>query len=93
MSLPEKQKTADLPDFLQGYWGGNVPKESQVGLRIKTRRALEEVEAWLDAHCGGDWDVKIAGVNEDGGGRLWKSLEVVFASPDDRDRFREHLAG
>ena len=67
-----------------------MTKDKEFGIRFNTRHSLEEVENWIAEHCSGDWDVRLSEIIEDTRGQLWKRLEIRFASPEDRARFREH---
>ncbi len=64
-------------------------RSKEFGIRFNTRLSLDEVEDWLADNCVGDWDVRLSEIIEDSRARLWKRLEILFACPEDRARFRE----
>lgn len=62
------------------------------GLVYATKLQISEVEDWLDANCGGDWDLALADLNT-GGGDVAKKVEIYFELPADRDLFKTLFAG
>jgi len=55
------------------------------GVRLTFSGTIQSVEDWLDDNCEGDCSVVIAGMSED---LLRKTVEVMFESNTDRDKFK-----
>jgi hypothetical protein len=57
------------------------------GLAYMTVLSVGEVETWLEAHCPGDWTVRLAD-DSDPLARGKKKVEVLFENRADMDTFK-----
>ena len=60
----------------------------QYGIRFFTNRPADQLEDWLNRHCGDGWDLQLAGIGEDRYGNMQKQLLVLFRKARDRELFQ-----
>ncbi|MDD9875938.1 MAG: hypothetical protein OXR84_00695 [Magnetovibrio sp.] len=54
------------------------------GVMIATADAVSLVEAWLDDHCDGAWNLEVEGLGDD---LMKKELRISFELDADKTRF------
>jgi len=54
------------------------------GVMFSTQGAVQDVEAWLDMSCDGEWSLTIDGMDET---LVKKSLKIMFELEADKSRF------
>ena len=59
-------------------------KELRHGVKLKTEKSIQVLEAWLGANCRGSWRVDLDGFSDD---LKKKEITVLFESEEDVKKF------
>lgn len=58
------------------------------GLAYKTEASIKEIEDWMGQNCSGDWDVRLADLDDSEPARIKKKIELFFERAEDKEKFK-----
>ena len=59
------------------------------GLVYKTDQPVKKMEAWMKYNCDGDWDIRLAGMDDKNPAKIKKILEIYFERKKDKEKFKK----
>ncbi|OHC73643.1 MAG: hypothetical protein A3G18_02690 [Rhodospirillales bacterium RIFCSPLOWO2_12_FULL_58_28] len=62
------------------------------GIAYKTELSIKEIEDWMEHNCSGNWDVRLADLDDSEPARMKKKVELFFEIAEDKENFKSNFS-